>query len=123
MSQQQEVTTLKTVGLESIADGVAKELFEHEVAKIAANIFDKNTAPITERTLTLKFQFKPDENREEVKVTVSAATKLAPIKGYTKTVHAGKHNGKPALFGTDTRQIDMFDAPEGVTQIGKAVQQ
>lgn len=120
---QQEQTTLKAVGLDTIADGAALELFEHEVAKIAMNIFDKNTSPIVARSLTLKFDFKPDENREEVKVTVSAKTSLAPIKGYTKTVHAGKHNGKPALFGTDTRQIDLFDAPEGVTQIGKAAQQ
>ena len=119
---QQEQTTLKAVGLETIADGVAKEFFEHELAKIAANIFDKNTSPIGERTLTLKFAFKPDENREEVKVTVTSSTKLAPIKGHTKTVHAGRHNGKPALFGADTKQIDMFDAPEGVTQIGKAAQ-
>lgn len=111
----ESVSTIKQVSLETIADGVASELFSHEIEKIARNIADKNTAPVAARSMTLKFDFKPDENREEVKVTVTAKTSLAPIKGYTKTVFTGQKDRQPALFSHDTKQIDMFTDNSGVT--------
>jgi hypothetical protein len=116
------VSTIKQVSLESIADGVASELFSYEIQKIARNIADKNTAPIAARSLTLKFDFKPDESREEVKVTVSAKTSLAPVKGYTKTIFTGQKDRQPALFSHDTKQIDMFTDNSGITPM-KASQQ
>lgn len=120
---KEQVSTIKQVSLETIADGVAAELFAYEIEKIARNIADKNTAPIAARSLTLKFDFKPDENREEVKVTVTAKTSLAPVKGYTKTIFTGQKDRQPALFSHDTKQIDMFTQDSGVTPLTKAGQQ
>lgn len=108
---------MKPIGLDNIADGVASELFMHELDKVAANIVDQNAGATAKRSITLTFSFAPDEDREEVKVTVSAKTSLAPIKSYTKTSYVGKKNSKPALFSGDTKQIDMFD--NGVSKIEK----
>lgn len=106
---------LKAAELATIADGVANELFTHEIEKIARNIADLNTAPTTKRTVTLTFEFAPDEMREEVKVHVKAAAKLAPTKGYSKTVYCGKQDGRPTILSADPKQLDMFS--QGVAQV------
>lgn len=110
--------SLKLAALTNIADGVAVELFQHEIAKVAKNIADQNTSATSKRSITLTFEFTPDDNREEVKVLVSSKSKTAPVKGYSKTVFCGKHDGVPTIFGQDTRQLDMLS--EDVPQIGKA---
>jgi len=106
---------MKETSLENIADGVAVELFAHEMKKLAKNIADPNTKPTSKRTITLTFEFAPDDAREEVHCHVSAKTKLVPTKGHSKTVHMGKRNGEPTLFGQDTKQMNMFD--DGVSKI------
>lgn len=65
----------------------------------------------------MTFEFAPDQDREEVKVLVGIKTNLESIKGYSKTVHMGKLNGKPTIYSTDQKQIDMFD--ENVTGIAQ----
>lgn len=104
---------MKATTLDNIADGIATELFKHELEKVAGNIADVNTGATAKRKIVLTFEFSPDETREEAKVVVSSKATLAPVKAYSKTVYCGKHNGKPALYGADTKQIDMFD--EGAT--------
>lgn len=111
------MSNLKKAVLTTIADGAADELFTHELAKIAKNILDPNCAAITGRSITLQFDFKPDESRDEVRVTVTAKSKLAPTKGYTRTLHAGKQDGKPQLFTHDVKQVEMFTEDSGVTQL------
>jgi hypothetical protein len=113
---------MKKANLATIADGAAEELFTHELAKIAKNILDPNCAAITGRSITLKFDFKPDESRDEVRVTVTSVAKLAPTKGYTRTLHAGKQDGKPQLFTHDVKQVEMFTEEPGVTQIRQGAQ-
>ena len=100
---------MKEVSLDTIADGVAKELFQQELAKIAENVADQNSAAKTKRTITLTFEFSPDEDREEMKIVVASKSKLAPIKPYAKTAWLGKRNGKFTVYGQDTKQVDMFD--------------
>lgn len=100
---------MKVQELETIADGVAPELFAAELARVASNIIDQNTSPTAKRSITLKFTFAPDENRDEAKVMVDVTAKLAPLKPYGKTVFIGKNNGKAGIYDQDTKQIDMLD--------------
>lgn len=100
---------MKEVTIENIADGVAPELFGHELAKVAANICDQNTKAKAKRQIVLTFTFEPDEEREETRVTVECKSKLATIKPYSKTAFIGKRNGKPTVYAQDERQTDMFD--------------
>lgn len=108
------MSQLKEVTLSTVADGVAQELFQHEIMKIAANILDPNTSAETKRKLTLSFEFAPDEDRDEVKCFVEVKTTLAPTKGHAKTVHMGKKNGGiPVILDSDTKQTDLFEEEEG----------
>lgn len=106
---------LKAAELANIADGVANELFQHEIDKVARNITDLNTAPTVKRSVTLTFEFVPSEEREEVKVHVKAKCSLAPTKGYSKTVYCGKQDGKPTILADDPKQLDMFS--KGTAQL------
>jgi hypothetical protein len=58
-----EKKKLESVNLGSIARGAAMEIFELEIAKIAANIADPNTKASKKRKLTLEFTFTPDSDR------------------------------------------------------------
>jgi hypothetical protein len=111
------VSLLKETSLENIAEGVAKELFAHELAKVARNIGDVNTNATVKRKITLSFEFTPDDNRDESKIHVSCVSKLAPTKGFTRTVFVGKQNGVPTFFGQDTKQLELDTVSAGVSKI------
>lgn len=108
---------MKEISLETIADGVAPEIFGHELEKVAANIVDMNTSAKTKRKIVLTFTFEPDPEREETRITVESSVKLAQIKPYAKTAFMGKRNGKTTIFAQDDKQVEMFD--EQVTPLGK----
>jgi len=112
------MSQLKEVTLSTIADGVASELFQHELDIISENIQDPNTNWQGKRSITLTFEFSADENRDEVKVNVNSKSVVAPIKGHSKTVYCGKKNGKNTLYSSDTKQMDIFD--DHVTPIMEA---
>lgn len=106
------------VSLDTIADGVALELFKHEMKQVCDNIADKNTSALGRRKITLTFEFAPDESRDEVKCNVSVKSSLEPIKGYNKTLYTGKKNGQNTLYAHDTKQLNIFD--QGVTGLAGA---
>ena len=104
---------LEPVNLGSIARGAAIELFEVEIPKIAANIADKNTPAKAKRTLTLKFTFEPDADRQAVDIDLVAELKLCGPDRHRSRAFMGKDtSGKPYLFPTDPRQEALFDPPE-----------
>lgn len=110
---------LKELTLENIAGGAALEIFQRELNVVAKNIADVNTDPKKTRTVTLTVSFKPDDNREEVKLSVSAKSTIASVKPAGRTVYLGKLNGKPTLIGSNPQQTSFFD-PE-VTPLNKEV--
>lgn len=65
--------------LNSLGDGKFRQHIEREVSKIFENIHDKQTGSETKRTMTIKVDFTPDDERETVAVNFSVASKLAPI--------------------------------------------
>lgn len=114
---------LEPVNIGSIARGAALELFEINVAKIAANIADKSTPAKQKRTLILKFTFEPDADRQAIEIVTSAEVKLAGVEAHQSRAFMGKDTaGKPYLFPTDPRQEALFDPPESdenLLQFGK----
>lgn len=110
---------MKAVTLETIADGVAQELFKRELVKVSENIADINTRSGAKRTITMTFTFQPDEERDEVKIIVGAKSNVAPVKPYAKTAYLGTNDGKPAMYHSDQKQMEFNT--EGVTPLGGAV--
>lgn len=101
------MSLLKKLGLTTIANGVAEELFERELREVAKNIDDVNTSPDASRKITLTVTLKPDLERREVKATVEVKSQLAPTKPASATIFCGKVDGRPTLLGRDPDQMEM----------------
>lgn len=77
--------------LSKLANGAIQEKLDYELNKIFNNIHDPNTKATNQRSVTIKLDFVPDENREVVKVESNFSTKLANIEGTATTVLTGKN--------------------------------
>ena len=82
--------------LSGLANGAIQEKLDSELEKVFDNIHDPNTKAEDKRTVTIKLEFVPDENRQTVKVNSNIAIKLANVKDVSMTVLTGKDlsNGK-----------------------------
>lgn len=76
--------------LSNLANGGIQEKLDHELVKIFNNIHDPNTKAEDKRTVTIKLEFVPDENRQTVKVNSNISIKLANVKDTSVTVLTGK---------------------------------
>lgn len=103
---------LQPLNLGSIARGAGLELFNIEIAKVAANIDDKSTDATAAREITLKFKFKPDAERKSLQVTTKASSKLAPVSDHASRAYLGKDEaGTVYVFDSDPRQDILFQPP------------
>ena len=76
--------------LSDLANGAIQEKLDYELQKIFNNIHDPNTKATDKRTITIKLDFVPDDNRQTVNVESSFTSKLANITGVSTTVLTGK---------------------------------
>jgi len=113
---------LEPLDIGTIARGAAIELFNLEIAKVAANIWDKNTPAEAKREVTLKFSFKPDLERRAIEVTTTATSKLAPINKHSSRAFVGRDDtGRAYILDSDPRQEMLFEPqaeePDNVHQM------
>ena len=81
-----------------MAKGAIQERVDYEVTKVIDNILDVNTDPLAKRKVTLLVELKPDEDRQVVKITASATSKLAPTSPVgTSLVITADRNGEMML--------------------------
>lgn len=76
--------------LSELANGAIQEKLNGELEKVFANIHDPNTSATAKRGVTIKLEFKPDENRQVVTVSSDFSVKVAPVEGVSTTVLTGK---------------------------------
>lgn len=94
----------------NLADGSIVEKLNRELDKITQNIMDKNTDPKKERKITLTLSFKPNENRDFVRTTITTKTTLATEQGVETQILVGK-DSEGQLHLNEVRQQSMFDKP------------
>lgn len=84
--------------LSQLANGAIQEKLDYQLEKVFENIHDPNTKAEAKRTITIKLEFVPDENRQTIKVNCDMSHNLANVKGVSMTVLTGKDlsNGKIA---------------------------
>lgn len=76
--------------LSQLANGAIQEKLDYELKKVFDNIHDTNTKAKDKRTITIKLEFQPDENRQTIAVTSDFTTKLANVEGVSMTVLTGR---------------------------------
>lgn len=76
--------------LSNLAAGAIQEKLDHEMEKVFSNIHDSNTNAQDKRSITIKLDLTPDENRQTVKMESTVTVKLANLKSVSTTVLTGK---------------------------------
>lgn len=76
--------------LSHLASGAIQEKLDGELQKVFDNIHDPNTDPKDKRAITIKLEFKPDENREVISLSSDFTTKLAKVEGVATTLITGR---------------------------------
>lgn len=73
-----------------LANGAVQEKLDGELRKIFENIHDGNTKATDKRSVTIKLEFIPDEEREVIKLESNFTTKLANVEGIGTTILTGR---------------------------------
>lgn len=81
---------MKEKDILEIADGAIKEAVMVECSKVFNNIMDPNTRATAKRTVTIKLNFAPDDERQNVVVTAQADSKLCPLNPVQTSMYATK---------------------------------
>ncbi|WP_088187573.1 hypothetical protein [Desulfosporosinus sp. FKA] len=112
----------KEVNILELAQGAIQEQVMNETGVVLANILDPNTDATTARKLTVTLTFKPDENRNVVKLSASAKATTAPIKSITTSIMVDQdRNGNPCaseILKNDPNQMAVFSEDQ-VTNVIK----
>jgi hypothetical protein len=66
--------------LETLREGAAVERFNDALAVVFENMTDFNTDAKPKRSITLKVEFQPNEERTRFKQIITCVSKLAPAK-------------------------------------------
>lgn len=109
------------VDLTTLAGGAANELFGRELDNALRNIMDVNTPPKAKRTITLKVEIVPDEDRTLGEVTVSAATKFPAVNAARTRFFMGRVAGKYLAVESDPKQMGLFGSQSNVVPLDKGV--
>lgn len=99
---------VESVTLSTICHGAVPEVFERELRQVLNNIADPNTVAEKLRTLTLKFTFKPTEDRSQTDIHFSCMAALQPVKVVKSQAFLSRHTGQLKAYAVDTRQGALF---------------
>lgn len=105
----------EAISLTTICHGGVPEVFERELSEVLKNIADPNTAPEKTRTLTLKFTFKPTEDRSGAAIDFSCRASLQPVKMVKSNLYLSRQTGQLKAYAADHRQTAMFGPTEEPT--------
>lgn len=116
MPEMQDLT------LQNVAGGALPEKFQRALSELLENVRDPNTDPTKQRKITIDVKFKPEESREEAKVSTQVKTSLAPDKPDEGVIFLGRREGELTAVAFDPRQEDLFpeEADADVTPLREA---
>ncbi len=77
-----------------LMDGGVKELADLNLQRVLENMRDVNTDPKKARSITVKFTFAGNEDRDSVALRVQVESKLAPVKPAETTLDIGNEGGR-----------------------------
>ena len=89
-----QIGETEEISLFDLLDGGVKELAALNLRRVLDNIRDVNTDAEKTRTLTVKFTFKPNDNRDAVNVDIVVDCKTVPVRAVATTLDIGEDNGQ-----------------------------
>ena len=73
----------------TLGGGAAAEMFDRELEKVLANIYDPNRPYKQPRKITLELTLRPDENRDKVGVSIAVSSKAPGFKSFDSLAYLG----------------------------------
>jgi len=111
---------MKTLTLDSVANGALPELFERELQIVLANLVDVNTSDKGTRRITIEIAFTPMHgDRSSIMATAKVSSKLSGLSPVGFAMHVAKKNGKLIALSNDPSQMGMFEEGSAVPTIGE----
>jgi hypothetical protein len=110
-----------TINLGNINRGAALEAFQHELAALLVNIGDRATPATAKRSITLRVDFVPHEDRVRVDTTFACTSKLAATETTKDSLYIGRTDrGDPIALDSDPRQMALWPTPKPIE--GKTIE-
>ncbi len=97
----------RTLCLETLREGAAVERFNDELQTVLANIVDFNTSHKTKRSITLKVEFTPNEDRTNMGLNITCVSKLAPPKPVEGFAYVGQDKDGVRATEYNPRQPEL----------------
>jgi hypothetical protein len=111
---------LVPLSLESLGNGGAMELFNHELEKVLRNCMDVNTDHKFKRSVFIEMKVQPDEKRETAAIKIEVGTKLASPRGLVSQVFIGEEEGRAVAVTFNPQQVDAFMQDSKVHPISRS---
>lgn len=121
----QQTGEVKEVSLLDMKGGAISERVGIETENVLKNILDPNTKAKEKRTLTVKFEFLPNEDRDGVSMKTTVSAKLASYLPVESTLNVGGSQENPVasewvkqipgqvdLNGQETSQPNIIKLPK-----------
>ena len=103
----------KPVTLENLNGGQIVALFERELKRVLENIADENTKSKDSRSITISIKFRPEEDRGNVDIEVSADAKLAKVKPSKSFAVLSNDGSKITAYQTNPKQLNLAEEALG----------
>lgn len=85
-----------------LAEGGVAEQMAYALDKVADNILDENTNPVTPRKVTLEITLIPNIRRDHVDAKIQVKTKLVDDDAITASLQLGKSHGQVVMIENST---------------------
>lgn len=94
--------------------GAVQERFEKCMADLIENVMDPNTEPDKKRSITIKFEYKPNKNdRGFGELTTTVDAKLAPLAPLQSGLNVGINTETGEMNAREQVQLNLFDGGPG----------
>lgn len=95
-----------TINLGNINRGAAVDAFERELAAVLANIRDRATPATAKRSIVLRVDFVPHDDRVKIDTMFICTSKLAPMEASGDVFFIGRtDDGRLVALDADPRQM------------------
>lgn len=95
-----------------MARGAIQERADYEMSRLLANILDANTSPTAKRKLTITLELKPDDKRQNISVSVTAKSALAPTNPVVTSLYVVDNDNVVEMVPQIPGQVGMDGAEQ-----------
>lgn len=110
MNEEQRTSILQ------MARGAIQERADYEMARVLDNILDPNTEARAKRKLQLTIEFRPDDDRQVIAVSVTAKSALCPTNPVSTSLYiTGDERGEATaveMVQNIPGQTDLFGSEQ-----------